>query len=184
MGRRSAVKGTHMSEQEITHEGAPDDSTESTEPIELGAREQAALDIMTELCAKTALDLKPVARDIHGQYVHIELVGDDAQASFGRNGKSLDSLQYLANLIVGRRVGGDVRVLLDAADYRKRREETLVSLAMEFADLVRERQEECELDPLPAHERRIIHNALSEVEGIRTYSEGDDPDRRVIIAPA
>lgn len=181
-----------MSDQESTQEAPVTEATDSVdsmasangaESIELGAREQAALDILTEICEKTGLALQPVAREIQGQYVHIELVGDDAVSSFGRNGKSLDALQYLANLIVGRRVGGDVRVLLDAANYRKRREESLVSLAMEYADLVKERQEECELDALPAHERRIIHNALAEVEGIRTYSEGDDPDRRVIIAP-
>lgn len=172
-----------MSDQEITQPAHAADSMDSPESIDLGAREQAALDIVAEICEKTALDLEAVARDVQGQYVHVELVGGDALSSFGRNGKSLDALQYLVNLIVGRRVGGDVRVLLDAADYRKRREETLVNLAMEYADLVKERQEECELDPLPAHERRIIHNALADVAGIRTYSEGDDPDRRVIIAP-
>lgn len=150
---------------------------------ELGAREQGAFEILEEICEATGLLLRPVVHGVNGQYVEIELVGDDAALSFGRNGKSLDALQYLANLIIGRRVGSDVRVLLDAANYRARRTEALITLARELAATVKERQEECELDPLPAHERRIIHNALLEDEAVRTYSEGDDPDRRVVIAP-
>ena len=68
-------------------------------------------------------------------------------------------------------------------DRQVRRTADLPELAQQFAMQVKERQEECELDPLPAHERRIIHNALSDDTEIRTYSEGADPDRRVIIAP-
>lgn len=166
-----------MSEQETTKPMAAIDKAD------LGAREQTAHDILVEICEKTGLNIQPAVRGVQGLYVQIELVGDDAASTFGRNGKSLDALQYLANLVIGRRVGGDVRVLLDAGNYRGRREETLENLAREYADLVKERQEECELDPLPAHERRIVHNALSEYPGVRTYSEGDDPDRRVIIAP-
>ena len=166
-----------MPDQEIVESGTVVD------PEELGARERAAYDILAEICEVMCLDIRPQARGVNGQYLQLELVGEDALATYGRNGKSLDALQYLANLVIGRRVGGDVRVLLDAGDYRARRERTLEDLAQEYAALVKERQEECELDPLPAHERRIIHNALSNDPGIRTYSEGDDPDRRVVIAP-
>jgi spoIIIJ-associated protein len=151
---------------------------------ELEAREREAYDVVLEICQTSELALEPVIRGLQPPYVEIELIGEDAAESFGRNGKSLDALQYLVNLIVGRKVGGEVRVLLDAADYRARRVEALTKLAHEYAAMVRERQEECELDPLPAHERRIIHNALTGETDIRTYSEGDDPDRRVIIAPA
>jgi spoIIIJ-associated protein len=166
-----------MSEQETTQ------TTTITDPGDLGPREQAAFEVLAELCEKTGLDVRPAVRGVQGQYVQIEIIGEDSPGSFGRNGKSLDALQYLANLIVGRRVGGDVRVLLDAGNYRARREETLEQLAREYAAMVKERQEECELDPLPAHERRIVHNVLAGDESVRTYSEGDDPDRRVIIAP-
>jgi len=149
----------------------------------LEAREHAAYEALVEMCEKTGLDLHPQVLEVQGQYLQVELIGNDALATFGRNGKSLDALQYLSNLIIGRRTGGDVRVLLDAGNYRARRQETLENLAREYAALVKERQEECELDPLPAHERRIVHNALAGDESIRTYSEGDDPDRRIIIAP-
>ena len=150
---------------------------------ELEARERAAYDVMVEVCQISGLTIEPVVRGLQPPYVEIELIGDDAAESFGRNGKSLDALQYLANLIVGRRVGGETRILLDAADYRARRTETLTRLAHEYAAMVKDRQEECEFEPLPAHERRIIHNALLDDPGVRTYSEGDDPHRRVVIAP-
>jgi spoIIIJ-associated protein len=172
--RVGARRETQMPEQETTNSSIPEG---------LEAREHAAFEALVEMCEKTGLDLKPRVLEVQGQYLQVELVGDDALTTFGRNGKSLDALQYLSNLIIGRRTGGDVRILLDAGNYRARRQETLENLAREYAALVRERQEECELDPLPAHERRIVHNALSGDDSIRTYSEGDDPDRRIIIAP-
>lgn len=152
-------------------------------PESLDARERAAYDVLVEICGVIGLDVRPEVRDLNPPYLNVELVGEDASPAFGRSGRSLDSLQYLANLIIGKRAGGEVRVLLDAGGYRARREDTLRSLALECAAQVKERQEECELDPLPAHERRIIHNALLDDPDVRTYSEGDDPDRRVIIAP-
>lgn len=167
----------HTDQAEQTESGKPEIS-----PDDLGAREREAHQVLAEICERTDLDLRPKVTGIQGAYVEIELVGDDAAASFGRHGKALDALQYLANLVIGRRVG-DVRVLLDAANYRARRAETLTNLAHEFAAQVKERQEECELEPLPAHERRIIHNALADDEAVRTYSEGEDPDRKVVIAP-
>ena len=150
----------------------------------LDAREHGAVEILQEICVASGLDLTPQPVMRHTPYLDIELVGSHAGPSFGRHSFSLDALQYLSNLIVSKRIGPDVRIILDAAQCREKRAESLIQLAMECADQARERQEECELDPLPAHERRLIHNALSGLPGIRTYSEGDDPDRRVIIAPA
>lgn len=149
----------------------------------LNENESHAVRILSDICSRSglAIDLEPTGR--HSPYLDVNLTGDDAAASFGRHGHSLDALQYLTNLIVGRRVGPDVRLILDADSYRARRADKLRSLALELAEQVIDRREECELDPLPAHERRIIHNTLTGVPGIRTYSEGDDPDRRVIIAP-
>ena len=151
---------------------------------DLTESEKIAFDVLSEVCVESMLDLKPVVRSIQSPYIEIELVGADALESFGKNGKQLDALQYLCNLIIQRKAPEDVRVSLDASDYRARRVEALESLARECAAQVIERQEEAELDPLPSHERRILHNILSQIEGIRTYSEGEDPNRHVIIAPA
>ena len=159
---------------------------EAAEPLSsegLDAREHGAVEVLQEICGACGLAIQPEPKGRHAPYLDVELIGEDVAETLGRHGQSLDALQYLANLIIGRRVGPEVRVILDAGGYRARRSETLTNLAREFAAQVRERQEECELDPLPAHERRIIHNALADDPTIRTYSEGDDPDRRVIIAP-
>ena len=88
------------------------------------------------------------------------------------------------NIICGRRYNNGVRATIDANDYRKRREEALTRLANKVADQVIERGEEAVLDVLPAFERRIVHKALSVRTGIATYSEGEEPNRRVVIAPA
>ncbi|MGC8667388.1 MAG: protein jag [Chthonomonadales bacterium] len=153
-------------------------SMEDLEPQQLHA-----VQILEEMFHAGGLNIQPVPVALHPPYVDIDLRGNDVPASFGRHGNWLDALQYLSNLIVLRRVGPEVRLVLDAGGYRARRAAILEELAKQYAQMVKERQEECELDPLPAHERRIIHNALLDDPDVRTYSEGDDPDRRVIIAP-
>ena len=85
--------------------------------------------------------------------------------------------------MLAHRISSDVRLMLDAEGYRARRAATLIERARDLAREVRERNQEAELEPLPAHERRIIHNALIDEPGIMTYSEGDEPDRRIVIAP-
>lgn len=140
--------------------------------------------VLQEFCEASGLDISAQITGRHGSYVDAELTGPDAAATFGASGRVLDSLQYLVNLVLARRIGPDVRLLLDVDNYRARREEVLIQMALDFASQVRERQEECEVDPpLPPHERRIMHKALQDDPGVRTYSEGEEPERRVIIAP-
>jgi spoIIIJ-associated protein len=128
-------------------------------------------------------EVRPVVRAIQGSYLHIELVGSDVGATWGRSGQALDALQFLANMILSRNRGSDVRLMLDADDYRARRAEALSIRAIELAREVKARNEEAELEPLPAHERRIIHSALADDPDISTYSEGDEPGRHVVISP-
>jgi spoIIIJ-associated protein len=144
---------------------------------------EAVVAELDQILKVAELDLEPVARAWNEPHLEVELVGPDAAGTFGRSGKYLDALQYVANLVVVRRVGPGVRIIVDACGYREQRAATLTQLALEFAAQVKERQEECELDPLPPHERRIVHQAISDDPGIRTYSEGEEPDRRLIIAP-
>jgi spoIIIJ-associated protein len=113
----------------------------------------------------------------------LEVVGDEAGRIIGRYGSGLNALQYLTGLVVQRRTGEHVRLQLDAEGYRDRREAALVEQARSLAAEVVKAGQEAELDPLSAFERRIIHNALLDHPDVITYSEGDDPDRRVIIAP-
>lgn len=140
--------------------------------------------LVRELLTAANLQVNAKTGEIAGRYVNIHLDGKDAAFLVGKHGEVLNAMQYLVNIIAGRRFDNGVRATLDGNDYRRRREDALTQLATKIADQVKQRGEEAVLDALPAFERRIVHKALSGYEGISTYSEGEEPNRRVVIAPA
>jgi len=140
--------------------------------------------LLKDIVASADLEVTVNATEVSGRYVNLELDGKDVAYLVGKHGEVLNALQYLVNIIGNRRIANGVRATLDGNDYRKRREDTLTTLAQNIADQVKKRGEEAVLDALPAFERRIVHKALSTVTGITTYSEGEEPNRRVVIAPA
>lgn len=101
----------------------------------------------------------------------------------GRRGDNLDALQYLTSLAVNKGQENYVRVTLDIEGYREKREETLIHLAKTKAAIVAKTHRSVTLEPMNPNERRIIHSALQEFKNIYTYSVGDDPNRRIVIAP-
>jgi len=112
----------------------------------------------------------------------LNIRGEDLGILIGKHGQTLDALQYLTNLAVNNKSDERVRIMLDVEDYRKRRAETLANLARRIADKVKRRGEKITLEPMNPHERKIIHMALQEDLRITTYSEGEDPFRKVVIA--
>lgn len=167
-----------VEEPEEDHE-APADEIEATE--EDG---EEVLAFLRDILAKADLEAEARVVELHGRYVNVEITGRDAAHLVGKNGEVLNSLQYLMNLILSRHMDRGVRATIDGNHYRKRREDALRNQAMAIATEVRDRGEEAVLPPLPAFERRIVHNSLQGMEGITTYSEGEEPNRRVVIAPA
>jgi spoIIIJ-associated protein len=117
-----------------------------------------------------------------GSY-QLNMEGPDMAVVIGRHGSTLGALQYLLTLIVNRRTGRKLRLVLDAEGYRHRREEALRETARSWAERVKETGQECVLDPMPAFDRRIVHTALADDPDIYTYSEGDEPERSVVISP-
>lgn len=115
--------------------------------------------------------------------IYINVSGRDVGAIIGRRGETLDAMQYLTSLVMNRHSEQRYRVVLDIGGYRKRREETLVSLAKRTAEKVVKVQKSYEMEPMNAAERRIIHSTLQEFPGVTTFSEGEDPTRCVIISP-
>lgn len=107
--------------------------------------------------------------------------GQDLGIIIGHRGKTLDALQYLANLAVNKGEREYLRVILDAEGYRERRKETLQQLARKMASKAKKGNKKVVLDPMPPHERRIIHTTLQNVSGVSTYSKGEDPHRKVVI---
>lgn len=113
--------------------------------------------------------------------VSFEIVGENLGGIIGRRGETLDALQHLANLAVNGSGKEKVRVLLDAENYREKREESLVKFAERAASQVLKYKRSKALEPMNAYERHIIHAALQDKENISTSSVGTDPNRRVII---
>ncbi len=142
-----------------------------------------ARDFIAEVVEAMGMDAEVQVEQTEDGTWRIEVHGDEAGDIVGRYGNTLNALQYLTGLVVQRRTGEHARLLLDAEGYRDRREAALVEQARSLAAEVAQAGQEAELDPLGAFERRIIHNALLDHPDVVTYSEGDEPERRVIIAP-
>ena len=107
--------------------------------------------------------------------------GEDYGNIIGRRGETLDALQYLTRLYVNRADKDGKRVTLNVGDYRKRREETLKSLAKRQAQRAIKYRRSCVLEPMNPYERRIIHTAVQEIEGVSSHSVGEGENRRVVI---
>ena len=111
----------------------------------------------------------------------IDMKGRELGALIGKRGQTLDSLQYLTNLVVNKGKDPYVSVVLDTENYRQRRRETLESLARSLAKKAKQTRKNVVLEPMNPHERRIIHAALQNDRYVTTYSEGDEPYRYVVI---
>ena len=111
----------------------------------------------------------------------LELVGTNAGRLIGKHGQTIEALQVLAAVVYSR-AGGNRRVLLDVNSYRAKRQESLVELALKLAAKVKGSGRRVIMEPMGAYERRVIHVALQNYQDVVTYSEGDEPFRKVVIA--
>lgn len=121
--------------------------------------------------------------DENEEKVKVNINGPDLGILIGRRGETLDALQYLVNLTANKNFEKRKRVLVDIEGYRERREETLKKLASRLADKAKQRGRNVVLEPMNSMERRIIHTALQDRVDIYTFSEGDEPYRKIIISP-
>ena len=113
--------------------------------------------------------------------INVDLKGDEMGVLIGKRGQTLDSLQYLTNLAVGKQVNEFVKVKIDTEDYRKRRKETLENLARNIAYKVKRTKRPVSLEPMNPFERRVIHSALQNDRYVSTHSEGEEPFRHVVV---
>ena len=113
----------------------------------------------------------------------IDLAGEDSGLLIGRRGQTLQALQFLVTLIVRKKLGEDVRVVLDVENYRQRRENSLRDMAAKVATRVAQTNRSITLEPMPPADRRIIHTSLAEHPGVRTESAGEGENRKVTIIP-
>lgn len=122
--------------------------------------------------------------DIHdeGDQVRFDVQGPSLSQMIGRRGQTLDALQYLTNLVANKYDHGHARIVLDTENYRARRQKTLEQLAQRLASNVVKSQNEVVLEPMSPAERKIIHAYLQGHAKVTTYSTGEEPNRRIVIA--
>lgn len=117
--------------------------------------------------------------------IEVEVAGEDLGTLIGPKGATLLALQELTRSVVQRKSGlGGSRLLIDINGYRKRRQEALARFAREVANEVRESGRKRALEPMPPADRKVVHDAVNELEGVSTISEGEEPRRRVVLIPA
>jgi Predicted RNA-binding protein len=140
-----------------------------------------ATEFINDVCKAMKINADTqVSKD--GERWHVNINGPELGILIGRRGDTLDALQYLTNLAVAKRLSERVRIIVDVEGYRLRREETLVRLAKRLSEKVKRTGTKIVLEPMNPHERRIIHTTLQDETRISTFSEGDDPNRRVVIS--
>ncbi|MGI6696199.1 MAG: RNA-binding cell elongation regulator Jag/EloR [Christensenellales bacterium] len=164
-------------------ETKPVEPVAPAEQAELGTPQGIAQQFLRDVTRLMGLEVSvAVARDEEGN-VQVTMAGDPQGILIGRRGETLDALQYLTSLKVNHRREEYIRVSLDSEGYRKRREDALIRLANRMANRAKRTGRRVRMEPMNPYERRILHSALQDVPGIGTHSEGEDPNRRVIITP-
>lgn len=143
------------------------------------AREDA-LDFLEGLLEAMELDGQ-VTVELQDEEVTASVVGEDLGILIGRHGMTLDAIQELLRAAVQHQARERVRVALDIEGYRKRRIEAVGEDALQVAHRVVDEGGEVELDPMPAFERKVVHEIVAGIEGVTSFSEGDEPHRRVVI---
>jgi len=179
------ISSAPVKREEKSFEGRSPEKRELT-PLseeEIAAVTKAALEFLSSVFQGMAMEveLQTEFRNSSNE-LYINLVGPDMGILIGKRGQTLDSLQYLCSLVVNKNHGDEyLRVKLDTEDYRKRREQTLRSLAKNIAYKVKKNRKSVHLEPMNPYERRIIHAALQSDSQVSTKSEGEDPFRHVVI---
>ncbi|HKZ91855.1 MAG TPA: RNA-binding cell elongation regulator Jag/EloR [Candidatus Limnocylindrales bacterium] len=190
-GAREATSVSGAATAEVEAAVAAAAPTIRREPVEETETSPEALaagrELLERLVALMGYEARVEISDGPTAKVTVYGVDDDEKealgALIGRKGERLSALQHLVNLMLSRKMGTWTRVLVDVEDYRGRRERQLVEVATRAADHVRQTGQMLQLEPMSALERRWVHLALRDVEGITTQSIGEEPMRRVVVLP-
>ncbi len=148
-----------------------------------GGQAAGARALVAQIVSTLGIDADVAARE-EPESIVVTCSGPDVGLLIGRHGQTIDAIQYLLNAVGWRTYGEERReVVVDAADYRARRQATLEALALRVAERVRESGEAEELEPMTAVERKVVHLRLKDVSGVDTSSEGTEPNRYVVVLP-
>ena len=151
-------------------------------PAEAGTVEAKIETFMKGLLEHMGSDAVPSARKVDDDTYAVELIGNSLGMLIGRRGDTLDAIQHITNYAVNHGQNKRVRINVDAENYRKKREESLVRLATKVAGKVVKTRRNITLEPMNAYERHVIHAALQDYPDVTTYSTGTEPGRRIVVA--
>lgn len=160
---------------------AAEDEEEVAIVIEEDAKVKAAVDYLREVMACMGVTEPEFTAVRKGEATIIRVAGDDLGVLIGRRGETMESLSYLASLVANRLEGDYIKLGLDVAGYRGKREQDLTALARRIGSKVKKTGRSFAMEPMNPYERRIIHSAISAMEGLRSESKGEGKDRRVVI---
>ena len=149
--------------------------------IEENAKVKAAVDYLREVITLMGVENVTFSAVQKGEATIIRLDGEKLGALIGRRGETMESLSYLASLVANRLEGDYIKLGLDVAGYRDKRENDLTVLAQRIGNKVRKTGRSFAMEPMNPYERRIIHSAIGKMEGVRSESKGEGRDRRVVI---
>ena len=164
-------------------EAAPAEGEEVEVPINIeeNNKVKAAVDYLREVIARMGVENVTFSAVQKGEATIIRLDGEKLGALIGRRGETMESLSYLASLVANRLEGDYIKLGLDVAGYRDKRENDLTVLAQRIGNKVRKTGRSFAMEPMNPYERRIIHSAIGKMEGVRSESKGEGRDRRVVI---
>ena len=164
-------------------EAAPAEDEEVEVPIHIeeNNKVKAAVDYLREVIARMGVENVTFSAVQKGEATIIRLDGEKLGALIGRRGETMESLSYLASLVANRLEGDYIKLGLDVAGYRDKRESDLTALAQRIGAKVRKTGRSFAMEPMNPYERRIIHSAIGKMEGVRSESKGEGRDRRVVI---
>lgn len=171
------IEDEEVSTDEVHMEEAIKTLDEENEEILSAARE-----FLGKILETLELD-NIVEMELENNTLNVNVNGDENRLGIliGKRGVTLDSIQYILNLIVNKKSSRYIRVNLDSSGYRDKRKKTLENLAGKMANKVLKTSRSIKLEPMNSYERKIIHTALQDFEGVLTHSEGKDPFRKVVI---
>ena len=159
---------------------APVSEEEAPEPPEPEEVLATAVEFMEGLLEAMGLEGE-IDSSIDDETAFLDVRGEELGLLIGRRGQTLEALQELCRTAVQRRLRSRVRLLVDVEGYRARRRASLADYARAMAERAKRRGTEIELEPMNAYERKIVHDAVGEVEGATSFSEGEEPNRKVVV---
>ena len=116
-------------------------------------------------------------------YLKITIHSDNSSILIGKNGRTLSSIQNLLRSAINKETGANINIILDVENYKERQQKNIERLAIKLAKEVRKTKEPITMDSMNSYERRLVHSVLSDFKGIKTESEGEEPNRKVVIKP-